>query len=392
MRADLITDEREFFALQPEWDAVLSASHQNAPFLRHEWLLQWWRAFGRGELAIVTCRDEGTGELLGVLPAYRSRVGAVWSARTLRLLGEGRCGSSGLGAFALCDAEKPVFERLARAILNETGRWDALELRYVRPEAVFARAVTDELRGRGRHATVTVKTDLFARPRIDLPDSWDAYLAHFLSHAMRQDIRRCQRRAQEAGMTVERITAPEMLESALDEALDIHEIRMRVVVSPQFTVTTAQRQFWHATCRSLMAEDRLRLSFLVADGRRVACECQMRYRETRYAMWGGFLSEWAHASVAKVLFCASLQDALAEGCVSLDFGLGDSGYKSSWGATRIERFGAVLAFRTTLHGQLARGRGTTVIAAQRAIESAPEGLRRPLWDLAQAAKGLLRAR
>jgi len=392
MRTDLITDERSFLALQPDWDAVLSASNQDVPFLRHDWLLQWWRAFGCRELAIVTCSDDGTGELLGVLPAYRCNVGVAWSARTLRLLGEGRCGSSGLGAFARRDAEAPVFERLARTTLDEVGQWDALELRYVRPEAAFAHAVADQLAARGGHATVSVKADLFARPCIDLQDSWDAYLARSLSHAMRQDVRRCMRRAQEAGMTVEAITSEEMLEAALDEAIEIHEIRMRDVVSPQFTITTAQRQFWHAVCRSLLTEDRLRLSFLVADGRRVACECQMRYRETRYTMWGGFLSDWAHVKVSKVLFAASLQDAIAEGCTSLDFGLGEMRYKSKWGATRIERFGMLLAYRTTLPGQLARGRDATVVAAQRAIDSAPEGMRKPLWNLAQGAKGLLRAR
>jgi len=392
MHTDVISDESAFRGLQPEWDAVLSASNQDVPFLRHDWLLQWWRAYGCGELAIVTCRDDATGELLGVLPAYRCGVGVAWPARTLRLLGEGRCGSTGLGAFALRTAEDPVIERLVAAALTECGPWDALELRYVRLEGPFAQRAVDHLGARGVRATVSRKSDLFARPCIDLQESWDAYLMQSLTHETRRSVRRCLRRAEESGAIVERITTPEALESSIDEAIDIHEVRMREIVSPQFTVRAAQRAFWRASCRSLLAEDRLRLSFLVMDGRRVACECQMRYRDTRYAMWGGFLGDWARVKVSKALFCSLLQDAIAEGCTSLDYGLGDMGYKSSWGAARVERFGTLLAYRKTLRGQLARGRGASVIAAQQAIDAAPTSLRQPLWNLAQRANALLRAR
>jgi len=392
MRTETIIDERGFLGLQPEWDAVLSASNQDVPYLRHDWLLQWWRAFGCGELAIVTCRDDATGALLGVLPSYRCGVGVAWPAHTIRLLGEGRCGSSGLGAFALRDAEEQVLERLVDAALDDGGPWDAIELRYLRLDDGFARALTDRLAATGGRTSISLKPDLFARPCIDLPDTWDTYLANSLSHETRRSTRRYLRRAEKSGLTLELITTEDGLESALDEAIEIHEIRMRDVVSPQFSVTTAQRRFWHATCRSLLAEDRLRLGFLVADGQRVACECQMRYDDTRYAMWGGFLGEWAGAKVSKVLFSLLLQDAIAEGCTTLDYGLGEMGYKASWGAARVERFGTLLAYRRTLHGQLARGRGASVVAAQRAIDSAPEGLRQPLWNLAQGARGLLRSR
>lgn len=392
MHTQLISDESEFVALQPEWDAVLSASNQDVPFLRHEWLVQWWRAFGCGELAIVTCRDDDTGVLLGVLPAYRSCVGVVWPVRTLRLLGDGRCGGSALGAFAIRTAEEPVLERLVAAALDDFGSWEALELRYVRLEDTFARIALAHLGSHVPRATVSLKANLFARPCIDLHGSWDEYLARSLSPERRRRVRNALRRAQRAGATTERITTEEALETSLDDAIEIHELRMREVVSPQFVVTVAQRQFWHATCRSLLAEDRLRLSFLVVEGQRVGCSCQMRYRDTRYAMWGGFLGDWARIQPPKVLFCSHVQDAIAEGCVLLDYGLGEVAYKSSWGAVRADRFGTLRAYRATLHGQLARVRGATVIAAQQAIDAAPERLRQPLWNLAQVARGLLRSR
>jgi len=91
MRTETIIDERGFLGLQPEWDAVLSASNQDVPYLRHDWLLQWWRAFGCGELAIVTCRDDATvGRLggwqvgLGLLPLFARVLEVLLGERTLR--------------------------------------------------------------------------------------------------------------------------------------------------------------------------------------------------------------------------------------------------------------------------------------------------------------------
>jgi len=392
MRTTIVAEESEFEALQPEWDATLESSSLDGPYLRHDWQFQWWRAYGCGTLAIVTCRDETTGELLGVLPTYRCRVGAVWPSTTLKLLADGKGGATGLGAFAVRGAEEAAFDALVGVVTEELGGWDTLDLQRVSADDGFARHAARMLEASGSVSSVREVDGLWARPRIDLPATWDEYLGTTLGHENRRSVRRCRRRGDERGACVEMVTDADELPSALDEAMAIHESRMREVVSSGYRNTPVRSAFLHATCKTLLAENRLRLAFLVRDGQRVACECQMRHGTVRYAMWAGFLGEWAHEAVTKTLFSHLIEQAIDEGCNTLDFGLGEQEYKRAWGASRVERFGSLHVYASTMRGRLARGRDVSAVQAQRAFDAAPKAVRDPLWRLAQGARGLVRAR
>jgi len=62
MTFELITSTSDFLQLKEEWNALLSESASHVPFLRHEYLYQWWQNLGGGEwdsgdLAIIIKRD-----------------------------------------------------------------------------------------------------------------------------------------------------------------------------------------------------------------------------------------------------------------------------------------------------------------------------------------------
>ena len=63
-----LEDVGELDGLAGEWDSLLPSGRP--PFLHHAWFVCWWRAFGRGSLAVVVARR--AGRLVGVLPLLRS--------------------------------------------------------------------------------------------------------------------------------------------------------------------------------------------------------------------------------------------------------------------------------------------------------------------------------
>jgi len=392
MRIQVISDELEFAALRTEWDAVLSASRVDGPFLRHGWLTDWWNAFGVGELAVVTCRDEATGELLGVLPAYRCRIGTMWPTRVVRLLGDGKGGATGLGVFALPHAEEAVWDAVTRTLLAEAAHWDALRLQPLAEGDGFAAVLAGAIADGARSGSVRRIAATHARPCVSLPSTWDEYLSTSLHHDERRNVRRCMRRGDALGARVETVVDAAELPAAVDEAIGLHEERMRQVVSPGYGLDSARRAFVHASCKTLLAEERLRLTFLVIEDRRVACMCQMRHRDTRYAMWTGFLGEWGCEEVGKTLFSHTVRGAIEEGCTTLDFGLGEHAYKSEWGVTRVDRFGSLAVYAPSTRGRVAGGRDASVALAQRTIEQAPAQLREPLWRAAQSARRFIQPR
>ncbi|HTE17628.1 MAG TPA: hypothetical protein VK689_04515, partial [Armatimonadota bacterium] len=70
----VVSDEREWDALEGEWNELFDASPTASPPLRFEWLREWWRLFGpvygdRGSgLRVYTVRRES--QLIGALPLY----------------------------------------------------------------------------------------------------------------------------------------------------------------------------------------------------------------------------------------------------------------------------------------------------------------------------------
>ena len=43
--------------LLPEWKALWSSARYSTPFQFPEWILEWWRCFGTGRLAVLGLRD-----------------------------------------------------------------------------------------------------------------------------------------------------------------------------------------------------------------------------------------------------------------------------------------------------------------------------------------------
>src|SRR4051812_22705437 len=48
MRIQVCTSTDQLAQLRGPWNALLAQAAENTPFLTHEWITAWWRAFGSG--------------------------------------------------------------------------------------------------------------------------------------------------------------------------------------------------------------------------------------------------------------------------------------------------------------------------------------------------------
>jgi CelD/BcsL family acetyltransferase involved in cellulose biosynthesis len=359
MRPLNIQTERDFAPLEAEWDGLLSASRQDGPFLRLDWVRSWWETFGEGELSVLTCRD-GRGRLVGLLPGYTTRRGRVLPARTLRLLGDHDVGSTGLTPFADPAVEDEVFQQLADHV--RSAEWDFLDLRFMDPAHAFFGTISD-----GRR--VRVNRDCAACPRIGLPDDWDGYLKHLTKH-MRHEVRRSRRRVEERGITFELVTGQDVLPEAVDDLLRLYEGRMRTVLGPAFALPEAHRTFTLRTMRTLLAEGRLRLMFMRQDDRRLAALYVLRHGDTMYAELTAFDEEAGRQDVSRALWGYALEAAIAEGCRVFDTLLGDQDYKHNWGVTDLRQLSEVRVYNASLSAEVRRGHDALVALSDRGSTSA----------------------
>ena len=382
-----IDDEAGFASISGEWDSLLQRSRQDGPFLRHEWLLAWWRAFHRPEdrLMVLTCRDAGSGDLLGVLPAFETRSGAVSRACVVRLLGDDHVGSMGLGAFMGPEREQEVAQLLANALLATDARRDVIDLRLMDAASPFFARV-QALPGK----VVRTSADCHASPCIALPAAWGDYLRDRVRKRVRRAAGHGRRQLERLGAEVQTVSDACALPGALDDMLRLWEDRMREVVGPRFCAGPECHAFFAEVLPVLLSQGRLRLRFIVIDGRRIAVDLALRYRDTTHDLLAGFDSEWSRYSVSNVLGSYVVQGAIDEGCVTLDLGLGEQPYKFEWGVTDVARFSDVRLYSRSAAARIRRGADACVEAGTQAIEALPPSFRPPLRRAGKSIRTLAR--
>lgn len=349
MRLQTVEDAEEFAAMREEWDEVLAASRQDVPFLRHGWLLSWWRSFGEGgRLGIVTSRD-GCGGLLGVLPLFAARATGRAGGVVGRFTGDLGVGSTDLTPFALPEVEDEVFAGFAAHLRSGRTATDMLELRFMDPGGPFLSRLVSE----GGKVRVLRKCGLC--PVVTLPDDWEAYLAR-LAHDRRRDVRRAFRRAHESGLTVEMVEDRAELAGAVRDLVGLIQERMRRKFGNGYTIPAGFPPFIERVTRQALDEGRLRLAFMRDGERRVAGQLRIRYGDTIYARHAAFaegdVSRWAN----KALFATVVRNSIAEGARVFDLSYGDDRYKHDWGVTSVREYVAVQVYGRTPVGVARRWR------------------------------------
>jgi len=340
MLLETITDAAAFRGLAGEWDEALRVSGQNSPFLTHARLAAWLEVYGNdAALHVTTCRDE-TGQLIGALPSYVRRQGRFPRSQTLRLLGDEGIGAAGLSAFARSGVEAQVFGKLSDYV-GGSRDWDRVDFNYMEPECEFF-----------AHMLLQPRTHVVEHsdycPRIELPESWDAYL-HSLTHNARHNIKRTTRRIEERGIELERVNDAHALPAALDDLIRLQELRLKEKFGAEYSLPDAYREFTSRALRDTLASGSLRLWFFRLEGQRIAVFHAFRYGDTMYADRTGFDGNASAQNILRPLWATAIRSAIEEGCSAFDTMNGAFAYKSEWGA-RPKVLARVISYQATAAG------------------------------------------
>lgn len=120
----------EFQAIAPEWDNALIKSGEYNPFLLADFIITWWKYFGRGlNLYFFVAFDNE--EIIGGIPLYLKIAGyRQCRAGILRYIGD----SAANYTEPLYAAKKPFFLSLFKQALEETRGWDIVYLPELRED------------------------------------------------------------------------------------------------------------------------------------------------------------------------------------------------------------------------------------------------------------------
>lgn len=320
IQVEEVTTVDRFEALRPEWSALFERCPGATPFQSPEWLLPWWRSFGRGRLWVLALRREGG--LAGLAPFF---IGALSEGgpRHVWLIGTGISDTLDL----LLD---PGFEPIGAArvldhLLLQQKEWDLCDFQELRAGSPLLTAasisrLSQEIVPQG------------ASPCLPLPRT-EAAFQRMLSPEHRRKLRRARRRLEAAGrFSFERAdegTLPEFL----DALFRLHERRWGKRQGAGVLADPTLRTFHREAAAGFLKRDALRLYVLQLNGIPIASLYAFQKGGGLSCYLTGFDPEKMPYSPGALLLEYVIEAAIRDGLQEADFLRGQEPYKYLWGAS-----------------------------------------------------------
>jgi CelD/BcsL family acetyltransferase involved in cellulose biosynthesis len=305
----------------------LLARHEERPvFLHPVWLRAWLAEFGDGiEPVLLECSNSATA---AVAPLMRN--------------GDGRL--TFIGDPEICDfmdfvvdpdCTPTVYARLWAEICSQ--EWNDLILWGLMAKSQTLACVSDFARSSGYE--VHQEREAVA-PRLDLPGTWDEYLAS-LSKKDRHELRRKMRRVMDSGASVDLhvYSEPAEVEAAMDAFLELHT---RSRLDKTEFMTDAMESFFRRMASAMACEGLVRLFMLNVNSKPAATVFCFDAGSHLYMYNSGYDPDLAGLSVGLVSKALCLRWAIENGKKGLDFLRGNEPYKYDLGAKDQEIYRLVI--------------------------------------------------
>jgi CelD/BcsL family acetyltransferase involved in cellulose biosynthesis len=300
-----------------QWGQLHRQSRQRVPFLEWLWQAEWVRAFLDGRrLEVWTVRDED-GRLVAALPLFQAEPGVF------RIVG-GTDVSDYLDLLAVAGREEEAWRALLDARGSSSDVWD---LHCVPAASPTATALPGIARRAGLGAQVRVEERC---PVLELPPSWDEYLASLTGkqrHELTRKMRRLDREVPAASVAA--LARPGDLELRLGDFFDLHR---RSSAGKARFMDARMEAFFRLVVGGLAETGAARLWFLDSPEGPLASYLTLEWEGTVGLYNSGFRPERAAVAPGVVLLASLVRDAIARRCRRFDFLRGEERYKYDLGA------------------------------------------------------------
>jgi len=322
----------ELRAYAEDWDRLAA----RVPFRSWAWLSTWWECYGPAsggtapdkQLHVLAVFDSQQ-RLVGLSPWYLER--SATRGRVLRLLGSGEVCSDYLGVLCQPGLEEPVAaalaERLARDAAGEVDDalcWDRLELTGVDAEDWASAALVEHLLDYGCRACQRPMPHCW---RIELPDSWEAYLG-MLSKRRRRQFRHLVRDYVDSGrLKAHFVQRVDQLPRAMDMLVELHQRRWQSLNQPGCFASQRFERFLRRAAERLLAGGQLLLVWLELDGEPLAAEFDLLGSGVVYGYQTGSAPEAMEHQPGNLVMLTVIRWAIEQGFRAYDLLRGDEPYK-----------------------------------------------------------------
>ena len=310
------------------WEHLRAAAAQRAPYLSWTWQTEWAQAFAGDRRLEIRTVEDADGSLVGVLPLFEAEPGLQ------RIIG-GADVCDYLDLLAVAGREEEVWTALLQ---SRAAARDVWQLHAVPGTSPTVTALPGLAATCGLAATAAVEERC---PVLDLPPSWDDYLASLPSkhrHELQRKTRRLRRESPDARVSVSR--RRDEIETRFGDFFDIHR---RSRVGKERFMDTRMEKFFRRAVGELADAGAAALWFLDLPSGPAAGFVVLEWEGTVGLYNSGFHPDRAALAPGLVLLLHLIEDAILRGRKRFDFLRGEERYKYEFGPKTEEVFSVRIA-------------------------------------------------
>lgn len=312
MTLEIIDDFNDLVEIEPAWSCFARTISNLTPFQLPEWLLNWWRHFGSGQLRVLVFRQANV--IAGIVPCFLHD----WQGlRQMTLIGSGI--SDYLEPAIAPDSCSEVVECL-RAYLESDSNWDVCnwqDLCFDTPLRRLASTIVDE-------------TECYVLP---LKGDFEAYWER-RSKSLRQNVRRDKQKAELRDTLNFEVTSTPDAEP-IEALIQLHAARWRKHGQAGMIDANSSADFLRDVAGEFAERDMLRIFLLRFEAQIAAVILGFRYAGTLFNYLTAFDPQYEALGLGRTLLYESLRYSFEHGYRAWDFLRGNEPYKLWWGAEPI---------------------------------------------------------
>lgn len=312
---NLSTTQETFDSLEERWLDLLDNSSNNNVFYTPTWQRMWWEEFG-SDSQLHLFGFNRNGVLKGIAPL---------------MISDGQI--SFVGSSDVCDymdvvvregSEEQVYPCLVDLLMELD--WQTLVFSGVTAQSATYQRLPDLLKQQG--LSVEVKAEEVC-PKIELPATWDEYLAG-LRKKDRHELRRKMRRLENAGDASYHVVHNS--EAFCDDLEEFLSLLINSRADKAQFMTSERKGFFYSALTTMAEKGYVKLIFLELDGVRVSSAVCFDYNNSFFLYNSGYDLDYSSLSVGLLLKAYCLKEAIEEGKDQFDFLRGAEPYKYHLGA------------------------------------------------------------
>lgn len=327
MKIELGNGDIPWVKLEKDWDFLLANSNFAQPFFTPTWYQVWFNHFGNIPEVRVYLAREDHGQIAG-LGIFKEENGQE-GKRKISLLGSLDVWDY-RDFIILAGREKEFLENFTNFFC--ASPWDILELNGISEFSPTFKNLPNIMENKGLFLSKEVEeVSLY----IDLPASWDEFLANLKAkerHELRRKIRRLQR---EEYFSVE---AFRELSSPTEDIEKFFALHRKSSKDKAEFMTPKMESFFRDLAKEFHQRGWLDLAFLKVKGKEAAAFFSFNFQDTYYLFNSGYDPEYGRLSPGIVLAAYSIQEAIKKGKKKFNFLRGREDYKYRLGGREEKIF------------------------------------------------------